>query len=40
MVRNEGESEIIKLGKEIETLNKNKIKIQDGFQQIDYINME
>ncbi|ORO54133.1 MobQ family relaxase [Streptococcus oralis] len=34
---NEWEKEITKLEKEIETLNKDKIKIQDEFKQIDHI---
>ncbi|HEL0635400.1 TPA: MobA/MobL family protein [Streptococcus equi subsp. zooepidemicus] len=34
---NEWEKEIAKLEKEIETLNKDKIKIQDEFKQIDHI---
>ena len=34
---NEREKEITKLEKEIETLNKDKIKIQDEFKQIDHI---
>jgi len=34
---NEWEKEITKLEKEIETLNKDKIKIQDKFKQIDHI---
>lgn len=34
---NEQEKEITRLEKEIEVLNKDKIRIQDGFKQIDHI---